>query len=412
MEDHNGRQTRGGVPYRHLLTDARLISIITVSFVGMFGANVASPTLPRIAGSLSVPEAEIGLVMSAYFLPAVVMVPITGVLADIYGRRRVVLSGLVLFGAAGTAIGFVDDFAVLLGLRVLQGMGFAGMSPLAVTVIGDLYAGPEGSTAQGIRGSAHGLAGILAPAVAGFLADISWNYPFFLNALTVPALVLVLLYLPETSQQEPEAVAIGAELRGYWEAIRTEATDRDLGILLVGAFVAWLLKSTIVTFVPLLVVGALGGTAFMAGVILSFRGVVRLVISPLSGSVVARVGHKRGLLGIMVFAGVVTLLVPVAPSSLWLALVIGAYGGGNALLSAIINDTVTTMASAERRGGIVAGLNTMKQAGNVVAPVAFGLVLAAGGFGVLFGTAGVLLLGYVAIAGVSLGSSVGQSKSD
>ena len=398
------------VSYRGLLTDVRLLTIVAVSFMGMFGANLASPTLPRIAGSLGVPEAEVGLVMSAYFLPAVVMVPVVGVFADIYGRRRLVLTGIALFGVSGTAIGFVEEFELLLALRVVQGIGFAGMSPLAITVIGDLYVGPEGSTAQGIRGSAHGLAGIVAPAIAGFLADIAWNYPFFLYALAIPAFLLVLVYLPETGQPSTTTVSLRSELRGYWSAIRTEATDRDLGILLVGTFVAWLLKSTVVTFVPLFVVGALGGTAFVAGLILSFRGVVRFLVSPLSGSVVVRTGYKWGLLAVMAFAGAVTLLVPAAPTALWLAALVGAYGAGNALLSAILNDTVTTMASPEHRGGIVAGVNTMKQAGNVTAPVVFGVLLAVGGFGILFATAGVLMLGYAGIAAAVLDARIGDGR--
>lgn len=393
--------------YRALLSDLPLLSIVLVSFMGMLGTNVASPALPQIASGLSVSEARVGLVMSAYFFPTVVMVPVVGVLADIYGRRRLVLVGLVLFGAAGTAIAFADSFAAVLALRAIQGVGFAGMSPLAVAVIGDLYTGPEGAAAQGLRGSAHGIAQIAAPAIAGFLAEIAWNYPFFLFAATLPVFVLVLVYLPETAP-DSDAPDLRAEIGGYARSIRVEARDPNLALLFAGTFVAWLLKSTVFTFIPLFVVGGLGETAFVAGLILSFGGVVRTVVSPLSGLVIARTSHKRGFLGTVVVGGIAAFFVPFAPTALWVGVLVGVYGVGNAFTSAILNDAVATIASAEHRGGIVSGMNAMKQVGNVTAPAVFGVVLAAGGFGLLFGAAAVTAFGYAAVAGVALNPSIGD----
>ena len=173
--------------------DSTLLSILLVSAIGVLGGQLVSPALPILMQSLDIPEQQIGLVMSVFFLSAFVSIPIIGVLADVYGRRKLTLIGLIIFGVSGTLIAFVDSFLYLLILRTFQGIGFASLSPLAVTILGDLYKGHMGSTVQGIRGSFHGMAVLSIPPIAGFLADISWNYPFLLYSLSLPAAILIFL---------------------------------------------------------------------------------------------------------------------------------------------------------------------------------------------------------------------------
>jgi MFS family permease len=79
------------------------------------------------------------------------MIPVAGALADRYTRKLVLIAALLLFGLAGAAIGFTTDFGVVLALRVVQGFGFAGLNPIIVTSIGDMYTHEKEATGQGIR---------------------------------------------------------------------------------------------------------------------------------------------------------------------------------------------------------------------------------------------------------------------
>ena len=207
------------VSYRRLFTDPRLLTITLVSFAATFGSYAASPALPSIVSGVGVSEADVGLVMAAYTLPAIFLLPITGVLTDMYGRRTVLLPSVVLFGIAGVAVAFVDSFAAILALRVLQGIGGAAIIPVAITLIGDLYTGEEGSAAQGIRLSANGISSIALPAVAGFLAGLAWQYPFLLYAVAIPAAVCTYLFVPETLEGSTPTSPT-AEVREYAGAIR------------------------------------------------------------------------------------------------------------------------------------------------------------------------------------------------
>lgn len=219
--------------YAGLYSDPRLLTLALISFTGTFGANVASPALPSIVDGVGVSEARVGLVMTAYRLPHILLLPVFGVLADMYGRRMILVPSLVLFSTAGVAITVVDSFFAILALRLLQGVGGAAIVPLSITVIGDLWTGPSGSAAQGLRNSANGVGSIILPAIAGFLASVAWNFPFFLYAVGLPTLLLMHVFIPETLDQPKPRSTTGA-IREYASAVRVEITEPDMAVLVAG----------------------------------------------------------------------------------------------------------------------------------------------------------------------------------
>lgn len=384
------------VPYTGLLSDPRLISLTVISSVGTFGGSLVSPALPSLAAALDVSDAAVGLVMTAFTLPQIALILIVGMLADTYGRRVVLLPSLFLFGVTGTAIAFVDTFVPVLWLRVAQGVVAGGIIPLTITVIGDLWEGTTGSAAQGIRLSANGLTSIVVPALAGLLAGVAWYYPFYLFAVAIPAALLGYRYLPETGQPAAPA-AIGTMVGEYARALRVEVQDRNLAMVILGGLFQGFAWYAILTFVPLFAVRSLGASAFAAGLALSMRGVARIVLSPFAGLVLAVRSRKWALVGSLVISAVGTAAMAASPSVLWLWLLVGIYGIGDALFTPIHRDALTDLASADRRAGVVNGMVVLRQLGATAAPVAFGLVLAAAGFEALFIAAGGVFAVYAAL---------------
>ncbi|MFB6095924.1 MAG: MFS transporter [Haloferacaceae archaeon] len=417
------RDTEGGdreTAYATLLTDPRLGLVIGFAFVGIFGTSIASPVLPGIASELAVSDARIGLVMTAFFLPAIVFVPLAGLLADVYGRRPVVLASLALFGLGGTAIAFVEPvagrgaiplapFDLLLVLRTVQGVGFAGLTPLSVTLVGDLYEGPTASAAQGLRVSTNSVAGMLSPPLAGLLAGLAWTYPFLLYALAFPLLIAAWVWLPETAANGGRSEqALATELREYWRSFRAEVDDRDLALLLLRGFALYAVKTAIRTYIPLFAVRSLGASALLGGAMLSVRGAVRIVAAPTTGRLVEASTPKRVLLGSTLLAAAGTALVPLSPSIPWLVVAVTVYSVADALFSTVLNDAVASRASPEHRGGVVSGLNSLKNVANTASPAVFGILLALGGFDLLFWGAAAVGVLYVLVAAPLLGSLVGE----
>jgi len=384
--------------------DSTLLSILLVSAIGVLGGQLVSPALPILMQSLDIPEQQIGLVMSVFFFSALVSIPIIGVLADVYGRRKLTLIGLIIFGVSGTLIAFVDSFLYLLILRTLQGIGFASLSPLAVTILGDLYKGHIGSTVQGLRGSFHGMAVLSIPPIAGFLADISWNYPFLLYSLSLPAALLIFFALPETHAPD-SSPAILSTFKNYWSSIRHELIKPNLRILFGWHLVGSLLKSTVITFLPIFIVFSLGHSAFMAGAVLSFRGFIRIFSSPLSGFLVSYLSKSVAVRLTLTLAAISIALIPFSNSILTIFFLVGIFGIADSLFIPILNDTVAASTTSKHRGGIVAAVNTSKPLGKVIGPILFGLILAYYGFTILFVSAAILCFAYICISYLSTKTS-------
>ncbi len=403
------------VSYTAIVTDRNMGLVTGFAFIGIFGSSIAAPVLPEVATALSISDARVGLIMTAFFLPAIVFVPLAGVLADVYGRRRVVLWSLALFGAGGTAILFVESltapatvpitaFDAMLVLRVLQGIGFAGLTPLTVTLIGDLYDGAQASAAQGVRTSTNSIASMVSPPLAGLLAGILWSFPFALFALSFPLLLAAWVWLPETADVAGRSHAsIGDEIRAYSRSIAAEIDDRDLLVLLLAGFSLHLVKTGVRTYIPLFAVRSLGASAAIGGAMLSVRGAVRVVSAPASGKIVTLGSTKFALLGGTALGVAGTALIPYMPTIGWLVVAVAIYSVGDAVFSTVLNDAVARRAAPEHRGGVVSGMNGLKNIGNTVAPALFGLFLAFSGFEGLFLAIAVSGLAYVVVGWALLG---------
>jgi len=134
-----------------LLRKTDLQLIYAASLLMMMGSSLIYPILPVIHESLRIPKEQIGLVLSAFALPAVFMAPLAGFIADLRGRKWVMVGGLFLYGLAGFGITVTNDFTWLLVLRTVQGVGYSGVMPLVVVLIGDTYTREQETTAQGMK---------------------------------------------------------------------------------------------------------------------------------------------------------------------------------------------------------------------------------------------------------------------
>lgn len=367
-----------------LLGDTDFQSVMFIGFVAGLGINIASAALPSVTAGLAVSDARAGWIVTAYTFPAMVMVPITGILSDVYGRRAVVLPSLLLFGLAGTGIAFVDSFGVLLFLRVLQGVAVAGIMPLTVTLLGDLYSGTKGSTAQGLRVASLGTFSISIPVIVGYFSEWSWSYPFLLYLLSLPAAAFVYVFLPETTPGTVKRASITGTLIGYGQNLAAEIKNVDTAVLISGGFARDFVRYSLMTFVPLYAVRSLGATFVVAGAILSVRGVAQIILSPLSGVISGYLSRKGTLLASIAMGAVSVFLMTLAPNAIWLGAIFGLYAMGDALFSPVIKDLVTDQASDERRAGVVSGMKVLNYAGQSSGPAFFGVVLALFGFGALF----------------------------
>ncbi|HCD71094.1 MAG TPA: MFS transporter, partial [Thermovirga lienii] len=124
---------------RTVLKDETLYMVFAVTLLSVLGVASVTPAFPQIAKFFGISPAKTGLVVSSFTIPGLVATPLLGLLADRYGRKKVLVPCLFLFGLSGGMCALSRSFNELLMMRVLQGIGASALNSLNITIIGDLY---------------------------------------------------------------------------------------------------------------------------------------------------------------------------------------------------------------------------------------------------------------------------------
>jgi MFS family permease len=386
-------QSETTTSFQGIATDPRVVTVLFIASTSLLSSSLVPVILPEVGREFGISDSRVGIIMSVFYVPQILLIPVTGILSDLYGRRAIVLPSLLLFGVSGVLTFLVTSFETLLFLRLIQGVAFAGLTPLTNILIGDIYTGAAGSVAQGLRSSVNGLASMVAPVLAGALVGVVWNFPFLLYGAAFPVAVASWRYLPgKTGDRSPEMDLV-PRTKQYVGVVRAEFHNRMYLLLLLGGFVLFFVMQAIRVYVPLFAVNGFGATAFVAGVVFSVYGLVRVVVSPFAGKLVGAVGRKHTISAGLAVMAVGSTALAVADGVVHLAAALVLYAVGEAIFNPTVNDGVAELVEPGQRGGLMSGLNVLKQAANAVSPAVFGLILTVGAFqGVFLGAAVVVVV--------------------
>src|SRR4051812_2881203 len=173
---------------------------------------------------------------SIYLLAQAVSVPVYGKLADLFGRKPVILFGIGLFLLGSVLCGISWSMGALIGSRVVQGLGAGAIAPVTITIVGDLYSTAERAKAQGYIASVWGIASVVGPTLGGLFSEYaSWRWIFFVN---IP---LCLLAAAMLARNFDERVQRSRPRIDYWGAMLLTAglTLVIMGVLEGGQAWAW-----------------------------------------------------------------------------------------------------------------------------------------------------------------------------
>ena len=191
-----------------------IAAVMAALFVIAIEATIVATAMPQIAASLG----DLHLyawVFSSFLLAQTVTTVIFGKLADLYGRRPVILAGLAVFTVGSLFCGTAHSMLELILWRLVQGVGAGAIQPVAVTVVGDLYPAEERGRVQGWLASIWGVSSVLGPLAGALIVTrLGWAWVFWIN-IPVCALAAVgfVLFLHENVRAGPRAIdAAGAAL--------------------------------------------------------------------------------------------------------------------------------------------------------------------------------------------------------
>src|SRR5256885_8634931 len=178
-----------------------LALIVTAQFMVVLDVAIVNVALPSIKTDLDFSQANLQWVISAYAIMFGGVLLLGGRLADLLGRRRLFIAGLVLFSVSSLLCGLAWSEASLIGFRALQGFGGALLAPAALSLLTTMFAeGRERNLALGIYGAASGSGAAVGVLLGGLLTSyLSWSWVFFINVpVAVAAIALTPVLLRES----------------------------------------------------------------------------------------------------------------------------------------------------------------------------------------------------------------------
>src|SRR6266699_2020910 len=314
----------------------------------MLGSLIASLNMTLVAPALPTIVADLGGLADYTWIPisamlaSTIVVPLAGKLSDIYGRKPLYMTGVVVFGIGSLLSGLAPNFWFLVFARFVQGAGMGFLMPLSQAIIGDIISPRERGKYQGMMGASFGLASIIGPAAGGFITQYySWRWLFFVNlpfaALT---LLVVALYMHVPNERRKHSIDVAGSVTlslgvsavllatvwggsqyawSSWQIVSLYAAGAAL-LIAFGWFETraeepvlplYLWKSSIFTFsniasigvamamfgtiffLPVFVQGVIGNSVTSSGAILVPLLVAMIVTSIGSGQIISRTGRYK-----------------------------------------------------------------------------------------------------------------------
>ena len=362
------RPASGRITLREVYRGPLAISYAT-SIASISGVILLYPVLPVLAGDLGVDEAKIGLAMAAFTAPGIVLAPLFGVLADLHGRRWLLILGLMLFGLAGGAAALAPSYDWVLFWRAIQGVGASALLPLTIVLISDILPEERELHGQGVKVALDRVATIVLPPLGGALALLSWRAAFASFLLVLVLALAAFLWMPETNRRGSDT------LRQYLTRIGRAVREPRLTLAFATGFVRFFLDYGLFTYLPLIVALRYGATPVMSGALIAMSAVGSIITAISVGHIYHRVAVER-LLVLAFFASALSLAVLALVAPLWLvAVAMFVFGLGNGLISPLQKSLMTRRTPPELRGGVIAVDRLIQQIAKSASPALLGLLL-------------------------------------
>ncbi len=361
---------RGNIPV-HVI-----VILLVMGAFGVMGGGLVAPGLTTIGTAFGAREEQFGFILSIYTLSAAISLPMIGYFIDTVGRRKVGLTCLAVDGLGGLAIIFAPSFGIMLLFRFIQGIGIAGLIPVAMTVIGDLFKGGKRLQFMGYLSGTISVGAVVIPTVGGALASIDWRLVFAVYGFSLVLAVFFLYTLPETSPNKNTLKTERNSLLYYLSSLFSVLKIREIRNVMIHSLVIFFLLYTLVTFLPIYLIIGHGFNEIFTGLALSLQGAFSAILASRVTFIRKYFGwRERAALGFLLMAMSLLLLPLWAQGSYLVGLSFIIYGIGMGIVSPTIYNRATYLPPAELTGSVIAIFNTMKYVGMTLSPFIIGFAL-------------------------------------
>lgn len=341
-----------------------LLLLFGITVTGITVNTLVTPVIPEILDGLDAASGLAGVFVAAGTAPGIIIAPLIGVLADRHGRREVLVPCVLLFSVAGGLGAFAPNIWVLIALRLLQGVGSAGVINLVVVIIGDHWDGTERARIIGHNAAVLTVSIAVLPPIGGLLTEVGdWRAPFAVYPLGLITAWLVARYLPRSERRD---VTFREQISEALPYLRAPTVVRTLG---AGVVIFVLIFGLLLTLLPVYVASEFGVGPSWRGVLLGLPAVTSTVAALSLGRLTERFGRHRLLLASAVLFAVALAAIAGSPTFLLVAVAVLVFGVGEGLMIPALQDVAAGSAPRSSRGAVVAVWVGAARFGQTIGPL-------------------------------------------
>lgn len=358
------------------MDNKRLFSIILVVFIDLLGFSLILPLLPYYAKTFNANQTVTGLLIAFYAVMQLIGAPLLGRLSDRFGRRPVLL--LSVFGTfiGFLLLGFANALWMLFASRVLDGLTGGNLS-VAQAYISDVTDEKSRSKGLGMIGAAFGLGFIIGPVTGGILSQWGYAVPAFAAAaISLINLVLIYAWLPESLIEEKRSQMTEKRPAISLNALLVAFQRPFTGSILITRFFFGLAFAIFQTIFSLYALAKFNLTARDTGFVLTYVGVLSVIVQGfLVGRLSSRFREDVLITVSVVLMGISLFAWALAPSVLWLYIIMTPTALSGGLLNTLLSSTLTKAVARQEIGGILGLSAAVESSTRIIAPILGGILL-------------------------------------
>jgi MFS family permease len=351
--------------------DSKFFLIISISLIAISGVLSINPIVPKIAQSLNISPQNIGMIMTIFLLPTTFGSLIFGALADRFGRKKILIPSLLLFGIGGILCASATNFRSLLEWRFLSGIGSASLESIELTLISDLYSGKMLTSAMGMNAAMIGVVATIYPLIGGMLAEFSWRYVFLLSMLSFPIALIIAtkLKLP-TKQKSTQELNVKTYLKITWKNIQN---PQVLGLLFTVFSMFIIELGAFYIYLPMYAGTTLHASGVEIGIILSIESIAFAIAASQLG-ILTRWFSERSLISSgFLLCGLSLLVIPLIHNTWSLVPPCIVFGISQAFALPSLQSMLAAIAPEGHRASFMALNVTVQSLGRALGPLFAGV---------------------------------------
>ncbi|MGZ9582947.1 MFS transporter [Paenibacillus marinisediminis] len=355
-------------------------ALASVPLVLVLGNSLLVPVLPDVKRHLNLTTLQTSLIITLFSVTAGVIIPFAGYLSDRFGRKKVMIPALIIYGAAGVLAGFAavwESYSILITARALQGLGAAGTAPIAMALVGDMYDGAEETRALGLIEASNGTGKVISPILGSALALWSWVVPFFAFPFFCLASLLMVIWLIKEPKQTEEP----PKIREYIAKIGSIFKEQGKWLIpafIAGSFALFILFGILFYLSDVLEEMPYNIKGIKKGLILAIPLLCMVITAYTTGSIIKKNGKLIRLLSNLGLAlMVVSLAICIFCYNYMIVFIalITVSSIGTGLLLPGLNTMITGAVEKTERGMITSLYSSMRFLGVALGPPLFGWIM-------------------------------------